>query len=62
MGRLCVRARGGRAGAQCAAHAGRVLPADGQGIALEINRLRFFESVDPRSHRGESRWLFGPTL
>jgi hypothetical protein len=32
-----------------------------RGIALETNS-RFCESVDPRSHRGESRWLFGPTL
>jgi hypothetical protein len=31
------------------------------GIALGTDRL-FCESVDPRSHRGESRWLFGPTL
>jgi hypothetical protein len=31
------------------------------GIALETNR-RFCKSVDPRSHRGESRWLFEHTL
>jgi hypothetical protein len=31
------------------------------GIALEIN-YDFRESFDPRSHGGESRWLFDRTL
>ena len=37
------------------------IPSRRLGIALETN-CHFRESFDPRSHRGESRWLFELTL